>query len=102
MSFRTQHRVRLELVIEPELVMMLAVEVGVTVGVGARVEVLVDGGTGGVVDGCSGVGLPAVLLPRVVTVGFVPGGGEGVLVVFTVVGGVGGGVVDSTEEGEVD
>lgn len=84
MSFKTQQMVWLGVVTEP---------------------MLVDGSTGGVggmVDGRSGVGLPGVLLPGVVTVGFVPGGGEGVLVVFTVVGGVVRGVVDSVEEGEVD
>lgn len=48
------------------------------------------------------VSIPEVVLPGVVTTGFVSVGGEGMLVVFTVVGEVVRGVVDSVVEGKVD
>lgn len=101
---------------------------GVTIGVDEEVGTPVEAVVVGVVDGCpcgvgvpmvvvarvvgvgvdggrvegEVVGVPEVVLPGVVATGFVSVGGEGVLVVFTVVGEVVRGVVDSVVEGEVD
>lgn len=100
--------------------MLGPVTIGVDEEVGTPVEAVVDGCPGGVgvpvvvvarvvgagVDGgrVEGevVGEPEVVLPGVVTAGFVSVGGEGMLVVFTVVGEVVRGVVDSVVEGKVD
>lgn len=75
--------------------------VGVPVVVVARVVGVGVGVDGGRVEG-EVVCVPEMVLPGVLTTGFVSVGGEGMLVVFTVVGEVVRGVVDSVVEGEVD